>query len=43
VGHRAHLWKLRTSHISLREELTKQLLLNDSKKYWLAFPTTWRD
>jgi hypothetical protein len=25
VGHRADLWNLRTSHTSLREELTKQL------------------
>jgi hypothetical protein len=32
VGHRADLWKLRTSHKSLREELTKQLLLKEKKK-----------
>jgi hypothetical protein len=32
VGYRADLQNLRTSHTSLREELTKQLLLNDRKK-----------
>jgi hypothetical protein len=32
VGNRADLWKLRTSHTSLREELTKQLTLKDRKK-----------
>jgi hypothetical protein len=32
VGHRADLWNLRTSHTSLREELTKQLPLKDRKK-----------
>jgi hypothetical protein len=32
VGNRADLWKLRTSHTSLREELTKQLLLKDGRK-----------
>jgi hypothetical protein len=32
VGHRADLWNLRTSHTSLREELTKQLPLKDMKK-----------
>jgi hypothetical protein len=32
VGHRADLLNLRTSHTSLREELTKQLLLKDRKK-----------
>jgi hypothetical protein len=32
VGHRADLQNLKTSHTSLREELTKQLLLKDRKK-----------
>jgi hypothetical protein len=32
VGHRAELQNLRTSHASLREELTKQLQLKDWKK-----------
>jgi hypothetical protein len=32
VGHRADLWNLRTSHTSLREDLTKQLLLKDREK-----------
>jgi hypothetical protein len=32
MGHRAHLQNLRTSHSSLREELTKQLLLINRKK-----------
>jgi hypothetical protein len=32
VCHRADLWNLRTSHTSLREKLTKQLLLKDKKK-----------
>jgi hypothetical protein len=32
VGHRADLQNLRTRHTSLREELTKQLLLKDRKK-----------
>jgi hypothetical protein len=32
VGYRADLWNLRTSHTSLREELTKQLLLKDRRK-----------
>jgi hypothetical protein len=32
VGHTADLWNLRTSHTSLREELTKQLPLKDRKK-----------
>jgi hypothetical protein len=33
VGYRADLWKLRTSrHTTLREELTKQLLLKDRRK-----------
>jgi hypothetical protein len=32
VGHRADLQNLRTSPTSLREELTKQLLLKDRKK-----------
>jgi hypothetical protein len=31
VGHRADLWNLRTSHTSLREELTKQLPLKGKK------------
>jgi hypothetical protein len=31
-GHRTNLWNLRTSHTSLREEMTKQLLLKDRKK-----------
>jgi len=34
--------ELRTSHTSLREELTKPLLLKDrKKKIWLVSPTTW--
>jgi hypothetical protein len=32
VVHRADLQNLRTSHTSLREELTKQLLLKDRRK-----------
>jgi hypothetical protein len=32
MGYRADLQKLRTSHISLREELTKQLQLKDRRK-----------
>jgi hypothetical protein len=32
VGHRADLRNLRTSNTSLREELTKQLLLKDREK-----------
>jgi hypothetical protein len=32
VDHRADLWNLRINHTSLREELTKQLLLKDRKK-----------
>jgi hypothetical protein len=32
VDHRADLWNLRTSHTSLREELTKKLLLKDREK-----------
>jgi hypothetical protein len=32
VGHRPDLWNQRTSHISLKEELTKQLLLKDREK-----------
>jgi hypothetical protein len=32
VGYRADLWNLRTSHTSLREELTKQLSLKDGRK-----------
>jgi hypothetical protein len=32
VGYRADLQNLRTSHISLRKELTKQLLLKDRRK-----------
>jgi hypothetical protein len=32
VGHIADLWNLRKSHTSLREELTKQLLMKDRKK-----------
>jgi hypothetical protein len=42
VGYRADLWNMRTSHTSLREELTKQLLLKErikkKKKHYL---TTW--
>jgi hypothetical protein len=34
VGHRADLRNLRTSHTSLREELTKQLPLKDRKNNW---------
>jgi hypothetical protein len=32
VGYRADLWNLRTSHTSLREELTKQLPVKDRRK-----------
>jgi hypothetical protein len=32
VGYRADLWNLRKSHTSLREKLTKQLLLKDKRK-----------
>jgi hypothetical protein len=32
VGYRADLWNLRTSHTSLREDLTEQLLLKDRRK-----------
>jgi hypothetical protein len=32
MGYRADLWNLRTSHTSLREELTKQMPLKDRKK-----------
>jgi hypothetical protein len=32
VVHRADLWNLKTSHTSLREELTKQLPLKDRRK-----------
>jgi hypothetical protein len=38
MGHRAHLQNLRTSHSSLREELTKQLLLINRKKKWAILP-----
>jgi hypothetical protein len=31
VGYRADIWNLRTNHTSLREELTKQLLLKDKR------------
>jgi hypothetical protein len=31
VGYRADLWNLRTTHTSLREELTKQLPLKEEK------------
>jgi hypothetical protein len=35
MSYRADLQNLRTSHISLKEELTKQLLLKDrEKKNW---------
>jgi hypothetical protein len=34
VNHRADLQNLRTSHTSLKEELTKQLPLEDRKKNW---------
>jgi hypothetical protein len=32
VGHRADLPNLRTSHTSLRENITEQILLKDRKK-----------
>jgi hypothetical protein len=32
VGYRADLWNLKTSHTSMREELTKQLPLKDRRK-----------
>jgi hypothetical protein len=38
VGHRTDLRNLRTSHTSLREELTKQLSLKDRKKKTGEFP-----
>jgi hypothetical protein len=38
VGHRVDLRNLRTSHSSLREELTKQLLLKDRKENWRVLP-----
>jgi hypothetical protein len=38
VGHRADLRNLRTSHTSLREELTKQLLLKDGEKKLASLP-----
>jgi hypothetical protein len=38
VGHRADLQNLRTSHTSLREELTKQLLLKDKEKKLMSLP-----
>jgi hypothetical protein len=38
VGHRTDLWNLRTSHASLREELTKQLPLKDRKKNLVSLP-----
>jgi hypothetical protein len=41
VGYRADLRNLRISHTSLREELTKELLLKDKKKKnWQVSPTT---
>jgi hypothetical protein len=40
MNQRADLQNLRTSHTSLREELTKQLLLKDKKKNWQVSPTT---
>jgi hypothetical protein len=38
VDYRAVLWNLRTSHTSLREELTKQLPLKDRKKKLGSLP-----
>jgi hypothetical protein len=38
VNHRTDLWNLRTSHTSLREELTKLLLLKDGKKKLVSLP-----
>jgi hypothetical protein len=38
MGHRADLQNLRTNHISLREELTKQLPLKDRKKELVSLP-----
>jgi hypothetical protein len=37
VGHSADLQNLRTNHTSLREELTKQLLLKDRGKKLVSF------
>jgi hypothetical protein len=39
MNYRADPQKLRTSHTSLRELLTKQLLLKDGKKCWRLSPT----
>jgi hypothetical protein len=36
VGYRAYLWNLKRSHTTLREDLTKKLLLKDRKKKKLA-------
>jgi hypothetical protein len=43
VGHRADIGNSRTSHISLKEEMTKQLLLKDRKKksWWVSLTTWW--
>jgi hypothetical protein len=38
VNHRADLWNLRTSHTSLREDLTKHLLLKDREKKLVSLP-----
>jgi hypothetical protein len=38
VGSRADLWNLKTCHTSLREELTKELLLKDKKKILESLP-----
>jgi hypothetical protein len=38
VGRRADLWNLKTSHISLKEELTKQLPLIDRNKKLASLP-----
>jgi hypothetical protein len=43
LNHRADLQDLRTSHTSLREEQTKQLLLKDRKNNWQVSPTTWQN
>jgi hypothetical protein len=44
VGQKDDLQNLRTSHTSLREEMTKQLLLKDrKKKNWQDSPVKWQD
>jgi hypothetical protein len=37
------LQNLKTSQTTLREELTKHLLLKDGEKKWRVSPNTWQD